>query len=696
MTDKEEVSEILLTSPFLVKFAEVLAKYSKDSNELDAEYLPAEFRGWPEDPEPYIVFFKRRNKEYWVLNYRTPRVAIYEIKKVTKDNDTGEKIIEFYAVHDRTVFNFVPVVIREFHDFTIELAAAEAKMRAPSLYQWVIAENSLSGPVIKELEPVLPVELLDTLRERGGLYTNESIAREAIDSILVLAKYLGAIEHVYRPLAPGIYWNPKTSRLEAYGFDTSMPSRVQVRDALKLLERIVMSYPDHRWYESWPVKFAKIFKWGLVAGIGYAYKVYNEKKRWVPYLLFIGESLTGKTQIISRFLTYLWKPLAVSTSIGSTWSIYNFGETISSVASIVVINEAAPLFKSILKSLNFEEEGDDFFNLVKSAPEYYLFRTKSYKGVRKVYPSLATLAFNANMSGIRNEGIRRRFFTIEFTKVDKIPYEVGSYFEKNIVPFLDSLSAIGRFVVNVVANNPEILNKPWENLAEELTKMLYEYAMLEMPEWVTKASLVDDYREELDVEKREFLSTWLRKYFDDVYFHYSRYADSSASPRDRVLYVLEKELSPYFVLKDGEVIIKRPLLDLIKKETKIDIYNFKALCELLGWDYVVKWLGKTSSRVGVVSLEAFLEFLGANEEVLDVDPHLASKVVDILAMGDFTFDELRSVLNVSEKELQQVLLDLERNMVVLPQDGRYRLNRARARELGFDVVGSYVVVGDKK
>lgn len=65
-------------------------------------------------------------------------------------------------------------------------------------------------------------------------------------------------------------------------------------------------------------------------------------------------------------------------------------------------------------------------------------------------------------------------------------------------------------------------------------------------------------------------------------------------------------------------------------------------------------------------------------------------------MGDFTFDELRSVLNVSEKELQQVLLDLERDMVVLTQDGKYRLNRARARELGFDVVESYVVVGDKK
>ncbi|WP_297494490.1 hypothetical protein [Thermococcus sp.] len=690
----EWTSDDLQFSPFVLKFAEMLRKASKDEDSLDTEYLLAEFRGWPLDPDPYTVFFKRKGREYWVLDYRNPRVALYRVRKRKyKDEDTGEEVEEEVAVHDRTVFNFVPVEIREFHDFTLELAAEEANMDAPpTMYQWVIAERSLSGVFIRELRPAITVEILDKLSEIGGLYLSENLAKEAVHTILTLARTLEAIEHVHRPLAPGIYWNPRTQELEAYGFDTKMPSRVQVLDALKLLDKIVRSYLNKRWFESWPVKFGKILKWALVAGLGYAYKVYNEKRRWLPYLLFVGESMTGKTQVISKVITYIWAPVAKFTSIGSSWSVYNFGEVISSVASLIVLNESAPLFRS----LNYGDEGDNFFNLIKSAPEQYLFRTRAVKGVRRPYPALATLAFNANMPGIRDEAIRRRFFTIEFTKVDKIPLDVAQYFERNIVPYLDSLSAIGRFVFNVVKENPELLRLPWQDLAEELVRRLYEYAMLEVPEWLRKAELVDNYCEELEEEKREVIVTWLRKHFDEIYFRYSRYADSSTTPKDRIYYVLEHELSPYFLVRGGELIIKKTLLDALRADTRIDVYSFKALCELFGWEYKARRLGGTPTKVGITPLKSFLELLGVSDAPVEADPRLAEKVVDILAMGRFTFDELMQILSVPEEELREVIEELERNMVILPRDGRYSLNRSRARELGFDVVDSYVVAGGGK
>ena len=680
-------------SPIVLKFAKLLGTTSESKEELDTKFIPAEFRGWPYDPDPHMVFFKRKGNEYWVLDYKNPRVALYRVKKRKyKDEDTGEEIEEEVAVHNRTIYNFVPITIREIHDFTIELAAEEANMDAPTMYQWTIAERALSGVFIRELRPAITVEIIDKLNEIGGLYLNEYLAKEAVHTILALARMLEAIEHVHRPMAPGIYWNPQTNQLEAYGFDTEVPSRVQVRDALKLLDRIVRSYPDGRWYNSWPVKFGKIFKWSLIAGLGYAYKVYNEKRRWLPYLLFVGESLTGKTQIISRVITHVWKPLGKLSSIGSSWSVYNFGEVISSVASLVVINESASLFKS----LSYEAERDTFFNLIKNASEYYLFRTRSVKGVRTPYPSLATLAFNANMPGIRDEAIRRRFFTIEFTKVDKIPVDIAYYYERNIVPYLDSLSAIGRFVFNVIKEKPELLSLSWEELAEKLVKKLYDYAMLEIPEWLQKAELIDNYISELEEDKKEVITTWLRKHFDDIYFRYSRYADSSSSPRDRIYYVLEHELSPYFLVRDNRLIIKKTLLDALRADTKIDIYSFKALCELLGWDYGVKSIKGSSYRVGVTPLDSFFEFLGASELPIEVDRRLAHKVVDVLAMGDFSFDELGQILSMPKEELAEILNDLEKNLVILPQDGRYKLNRSRARELGFDVVESYVIAGGGK
>ena len=156
-------------------------------------------------------------------------------------------------------------------------------------------------------------------------------------------------------------------------------------------------------------------------------------------------------------------------------------------------------------------------------------------------------------------------------------------------------------------------------------------------------------------------------------------------------------MSPHFILRGKkEVIIKSTLLDELRKALKIDIYNFKALCELLGWEYKQRRVNKYPTWVGVINIEDFFEFLGAREGPLEIDMRVAHKVVDILAMGNFTFDELVVILNIDKEELAEILNDLEKNLVILPQDGRYKLNRSRARELGFDVVDSYVLTGGGK
>lgn len=77
--DEEWNSDNIQFSPIVIKFGDLLTKASKDSGELDMEFLPAEFRGWPHDPDPYTIFFKRKGREFWVLDYKNPRVALYRI-----------------------------------------------------------------------------------------------------------------------------------------------------------------------------------------------------------------------------------------------------------------------------------------------------------------------------------------------------------------------------------------------------------------------------------------------------------------------------------------------------------------------------------------------------------------------------------------------------------------------------------------
>ncbi len=697
--DAEETRIYIETSPLLQAFQELLreARTLEDEN-----YLPAEFRGYPLDYiDFYTVIFKRRGRFYWVLDYNRPRVVLHKVirrkvvdeeGKPVKDEATGEPLVEEVPIHEQTVLNLVPVEIRAFRDFTLELAARELGRNPPILYQWTVALNSWKGPIIQELEPVLAVELLDRLKEIGGLFSSEPLAKEAIDTILTLARYLNALRVEDRPMAPGIYWNPNTGQLEAYDFDTAMPSQEEVKEALLLLDEITKTVDKPSWRESWPVKFGRAIKWALVGGLGYAYKVYNEKRRWIPYLLLIGESQTGKTHSVGRVIAEMWS--SPFTSSGASWSLYTLSELVASRASVLILNEAANLFRS----LNRGDEDDNLFNLLKNAPEQYLFRFKSYKGSIKIYPSLATFVFTANMSAPRNEAIRRRFLTVEFTKVDKIPKEAQGRFEREIVPEMGVLSAIGRFVFNLVKADPKLLDNHWIDLAELLVEALYSYAGLPVPRWLREASLEEDFIEELEAEKVEYVTTWLRRHFNELYLKNVKksFEDRADYIRERVEYVLRANYSEYFYLRDGEVIIFRSLLDALKADKKdLDIYSFRDLCNLMDWTYAFKKLHGKSYRVAVVPLQDFLDQVAPmereeyEEEVFSV----LDEVVNVLAMQPLSFDELVEQTGIPESVLRTALDVLKAKGVVFEAGGKLVLDRKKAVEAGLNVVYSGSLAG---
>ena len=692
--DAEEIRIFIETSPILQAFQKLL----KDAKTLeDKNYLPAEFRGYPLDRIDFnTVIFKRRGKFYWVLDYHRPRVALHRVVrrkvvdeegKVVKD-ENGEPVVEEVPVHEQTILNLVPVEIRAFSDFTLELAAKELGRTPPTLYQWTVALNSWNGPQIQELEPVLAVELLDRLKEIGGLFSSEILAKEAIDTILTLARYLNAISFENRPMAPGIYWNPEVKRMEAYDFETSMPTPEEVKEALLLLDEITKTVDKPSWRESWPYKFGKAVKWAFVAGLGYAYKVYNEKRRWIPYLLLIGESQTGKTHSVGRTIAEMWS--SPFTSSGASWSLYTLSELISSRASVLIINEAANLFRS----LNRGDEEDNLFNLLKNAPEQFLFRFKSYKGSIKIYPSLATFAFTANMSAPRNEAIRRRFLTVEFSRVDKIPREAQARFEREIVPKMGRLSAIGRLIFNLVKADPSLLDNHWIDLAELLVEAIYSYAGLPVPWWLRNASLEENFIEELEAEKVEYVTTWLRRHFNELYLRNVKksFEEQSDFIRERIEYVLRANYSEYFYLRDGEVIIFRSLLDALKADKRdLDIYTFKDLRELMGWEYEIRSINNRKYRVAVVPLRDFLDQVAPMErEEYDEEVfRVLDEVVNVLAMQPLLFDELvEQVRVVSRSVLRTAVEFLEARGVVFEAGGKLVLDRKKAVAEGFNVVYS--------
>nr|WP_216082438.1 hypothetical protein [Pyrococcus abyssi]QFN51288.1 putative DNA primase-like protein [Pyrococcus abyssi] len=671
--NNEDVFDEIESSPILSNFFKL----------LESGNLPEEFLGFPKDDlDLYTVFIKRKNKTYWVFNYKNPSVALYKVKTVKCDEDECDEQI---LVHQQTIMNMVPIEITAFKDYTLELAANELNTNPPIVYKLKVAVRSLRGIYIEELGPALAVEILDRLKDIGGLFSNETLAKEAIDTLLYLARFLDAIKFNERPLAPGIYYNPKRRVLEAYDIDMSMPSRDELREALILLDKITKTVDKPSWRESWPYKFGKAIKWAVVAGLGYAYKVYNEKRRWIPYLLLVGESQTGKTHSVGRVIAEMWQ--SPFTSSGASWSLYSLSELIASRSSVIVVNEAANLFKAVNKG----DEEDNLFNLLKNAPEQYFFRIKNYKNSKKIYPSLATFVFTANMSAPKNEAIRRRFLTIEFTKEDKIPKDARDKFEREIVPQMKKLSAIGRFVFNFVKSDPSILGQHWTDLAELLIEAMYAYADLKIPKWLEDAKLEDNYSEELEAEKIEYVTTWLRKHFNDLYLRNVKKAfDEDADfIRNRVSYVLKANLSEYFYINDDEVVIFRSLLDAIKSDRKdLDIYSFKDLCNLMGWEYTIKKVRGKSIRVGVVKLEDFLEQIAPLEETKferEVDL-TANLIVKELAIQPRTIEELKILIDDNELILNAAINLLKEKNIVFEAEGKLVLNKERAKELGFDLL----------
>ncbi|WP_167911435.1 bifunctional DNA primase/polymerase [Thermococcus sp. 21S7] len=70
---------------------------------------------------------------------------------------------------------------------------------------------------------------------------------------------------------------------------------------------------------------------------------------------------------------------------------------------------------------------------------------------------------------------------------------------------------------------------------------------------------------------------------------------------------------------------------------------------------------------------------------------LADEVVNVLSMEpNLTFDELIERINAPEEELSKTVRWLIDNGIVLPEEGRYKLNETKAKEAGFNIVETFV------
>ena len=473
-----------------------------------------------------------------------------------------------------------------------------------AIHTVTIFENPLSGEVKYDVKytgltgapkSTGPVNLniLVEILQSEALVKSHRDMKDALSAIITRMVQAGMAEVRQEIEAPGFYLI--RGELKSVLWDGGDANPQALREALELLREL-----REVWYAHLGARFTTVVKWGLVAPFGYAMKQKKGGGVHIPWLLVYGESLTGKTTL-GYIIRHMWglPPLAKTGSSMDT--VARLGAVLSETTFPVVVNEVAdPLNK------------EDILEMVKAGVEGTVARARVEGGIYRKIPSLAPLFMTCNYLPYRvadDPGAFRRLLVIRFSYYDRLQEEKIRQFEAEVKPRLEKLAGLGAFAYKLLRENVELLQQPWESIAETILEKAVEYAGLEKRgwEWVREAEKGESH-EEYREEVIEILRVRLLDDINERYTrHVTRVAGVNATVRERLEALLHDNLIPYIVVKDEETLV---LTTALKRELNLGL-DLKTLAERLGegFEYKLAKVGEKVVRGIVASKEAFLRFL---------------------------------------------------------------------------------------
>ena len=446
-----------------------------------------------------------------------------------------------------------------------------------------------------------PIEdVVDRLKAEG-LVLNHRLVRDVINAIIEAYLRKGRAEIREEIEAPGFYW--VDGRLVVVRWEPREVSSEELREALELLGELASE-----WFSHAVDKFSTIVKWGIIAPFTYAMK---QRGRWVPWLILYGASRTGKTTL-GEIVLHIWGLDNRYRKTGANIdTVPRLGHVLSQSTFPTLVNEPGAAIAR-----------EDVVETLKNAVETTIARGRYVRGSYTEIPSLSPLIMTSNKVLPRDDALLRRFMVIRFTYGERIDSERAREFDERVKPRLKKLEALGHWVAKKILEDPELLDKEWLSLAEELLGQAYREAGLEPPEWI-KARY--EAREDIYEELRETIREYLIEQINSAYFRavgkvivesvdgtrYDYRDPVDAALEERVRIVLEKGLLPWAAPKGDSVVFTAGFARELAKVIG-DIGGLKSIAELLGWEYKAVRLSHGGVVKGImVSLDKLIEFLSA-------------------------------------------------------------------------------------
>lgn len=359
-----------------------------------------------------------------------------------------------------------------------------------------------------------------------------------------------------------------------------------------------------------------MIKWGLIAPFAYAIK---QIRRTVvvhfPDMVVYGSRDTGKTTIGAQIILSIWNPPEEARIVkggGDADTKAKHGRLRSLTTFPIVVNEVEGIF-------NNKELLEDY----KNAVENRFVRGKHAHGVYIEIPSLAPFFMTMNGQLPLDEAVRKRFFGIHFSLSDRISKDEMERFKEEILPRLEDLRFLGYFVFKKISENPELLRENWSTLATQLLREAFEFAELEIPDWINEF-----YEGETEEELNEALNEEIRaRLLENINNLYSRYISKveiiAENPNDLYAYssletrlraLLQEDFIPWAFLRGEEIVITSAVMKVLKD---LGVDSLKSLAERFGWKYGVHKVNGRNRKSIKVPFSEFVKFLSGDSGELD-------------------------------------------------------------------------------
>jgi len=471
--------------------------------------------------------------------------------------------------------------------------------------------------------PCLLEEIIDRLRAEG-LVLHSRLVGDVVAAVIEGFIRRGRAEVRTEIESPGFYYID--GKLVAVGYEVEESDREELRRALELLDRIATE-----WFGKVLDRFATVVKWWVLAPFSYAIKQVGGG--FLPGLFQYGPPNTRKSTLnkIGQALWGFRYPEVTDREYeipgSSTNNPARLEYWISRGTFPICVKEPAEVF-----------ENQATVEMIKSAIEGLIARGKYRGGSYITTPALANLSFTSNTYLPSDPSlIGKRLVVVKYSYAEALNPEreedrvLISRFEQEILPRLNELQPVGRYVASRVFKNPELLKRAvwignsWLDVAEELLEEAYKSVGLELPVWLKERSVVESTTEVYE-DRRELIREFLVRRVNE---EYSRFVGRvlvekpegmetvEADMRMRLEVVLDKQLIPWLLRKGDTVYITRGIVKELERVMG-DIGGLKSLAELLGWSYEKRSirLGKRveSNYFVIVELEDLVRFLSPDLE----------------------------------------------------------------------------------